>query len=113
MCVCVQTSSTYYDSVTTSATYAQMVQFLGGVYESNEPWGFILDSPLLATREVTISGIYAEGNGQHAAVGGTFYIGHAVTSVKVENSWLAASGSCACINQVSSVVACLNAWMGD
>ena len=36
---------------------AAMVQFIGGVFESNEPWGFVIDSPYFATREVTISGI--------------------------------------------------------
>ena len=75
---------------------AAMVQFIGGVYESNEPWGFVIDSPYFATRAVTITGIYTEGNGNNAMVGGAFYIGHAVSSVKILNSWLGASpcGSC-------------------
>ena len=69
---------------------AAMVQFIGGIYESNEPWGFVIDSPYWATRAITISGIYAEANGASALVGGAFYIGHAVTSVKIVNSWLSA-----------------------
>ena len=71
---------------------AAMVQFVGGVYESNSPWGFVIDSPYFSTREVSIEGIYAEANGHAARNGGTFYIGASVPSVKITNSWLAGSG---------------------
>ena len=36
---------------------AAMLQFVGGIYESNQPWGFVFDSPYFNTNEVTVRGI--------------------------------------------------------
>jgi len=98
---------------------AAMLQFVGGIYESNQPWGFVFDSPYFSTREVTVRGICTrdacsrlsccccarvvsltttrcadtEGNGNMAMTSGNFYMSRAISSLKVIDSWLAA-GRC-------------------
>ena len=68
---------------------AAMVSFIGGVYESNNAWGFIISNQSYwATRNVHIRNIYMEHTPQHADVGGLIYVGGSWQHVTVEQCWL-------------------------
>ena len=68
---------------------AAMVSFIGGIYESNNAWGFIISNQgYWATRNIHIRNIYMEDTPHAANVGGLFYLGGVWENVTVEQSWL-------------------------
>ena len=68
---------------------AAMVSFIGGVYESNNAWGFIISNQgYWATRNIHMRNIYMEITPRAADVGGLFYLGGNWENVTVEQSWL-------------------------
>jgi hypothetical protein len=67
---------------------AAEVHWSGGIIESNEAWGVIIDSAYNGNSAIYFDNIYGEFNGYNATVGGFIYVGSLTTNVEVKNSWI-------------------------
>lgn len=69
------------------------LHWIGGVIESNHPWGVNIQSPASAMRSITFEKLYAELNGVDATQGGFMAIFSNILSVALRDSWIAVSAT--------------------
>jgi hypothetical protein len=67
---------------------AAEVYWSGGIIESNEAWGVIIDSAFNGNSAIFFDNLYGEFNGYNASTGGFIYVGSLTSNVSVKNSWI-------------------------